>query len=137
MFLNQYKYPQSLHNVAFNNNTKIIILKFSFNHATGFYWNPEFAIGNMKHFHCTMHLTNMHFRLSVFLCFTCVYLILACIFGARGKTYSQSEIDNAFVKMIKRERFYKLVDKQLGCWPQNIIPYTIVSGFSEYTRFLM
>lgn len=62
-----------------------------------------------------------------------VYFILACFICALGNTYSQNEIDNVFVKLIKREMYYAELDGQLGCWPQNVIPYTIQNGFCEYT----
>lgn len=62
-----------------------------------------------------------------------VYLILKCFIGVDGNKYSQSEIDDAFEKMISRERFYILVDNKMGCWPQRVIPYTIKPGFSKFS----
>lgn len=80
----------------------------------------------------TISFTTMRLGLPGFFNLAIVYFISARI-GALGKNYPQNEIDNAFAKFIKKERFYKKLDEQLGCWPQNVIPFTIKEGFSEYT----
>lgn len=81
--------------------------------------------------HVTSQLV-MYLRLSLFLKLSIGYFLLPRIISIHGKQYSQNDIDNAFVKMIKKERFYRPLDNQLGCWPQNVIPYRIHAGFSKY-----
>jgi hypothetical protein len=60
-----------------------------------------------------------------------ILIIFSCIICVKTKNYTQQEIDDAWDKMITREKIYKKVNGKMGCWPQNIIPYVIKPGFGE------
>jgi hypothetical protein len=75
----------------------------------------------------------MRLRLSVLARSSSVFLILICVIGVSSRyyEYTQEEIDTAARKMRTRGDYFLKHRDHRGCWPKNIIPYTIKPGFSK------